>query len=250
MRAARTAWAFLTRLPGGAHPADADALAAGVPWFPLVGAVVGGLVALVYVPLEAAVPPLTAAAIAIGFSALLTGAFHEDGFADSLDALAGGRDVEDRLRILEDSRHGTFGVLGLVVLTLVKVSALATLDGAAAAAALVGAGALGRTGAVGLMGWAPPATAEGLGAGYLRSLGRQEVVLGMAGGLVLGALALGPAVLPAAVLVAAGAAVVAAWAVRRIGGVTGDLLGAAEQVGECAVLVLVAGLSPAVAWFG
>jgi adenosylcobinamide-GDP ribazoletransferase len=247
--ALRYAWAFLTRLPGGAHPASSDALAPAVAWFPLVGAVIGALVAVVYVPLAGLVPPLTAAALAVGLSALLTGGFHEDGFADSLDALAGGRDVESRLRILEDSRHGTFGVLGLVVLTLVKVSALAALGGAVAAAALVAAGALGRAGAVGLMGFAPAATGEGLGAGYLRALRHHDVVLGLASGLVIGGLALGPAVLPAVLLVGVGAVVVGEWARRRIGGISGDLLGMAEQVGECAVLVLVAGLAPTDVWF-
>lgn len=247
----RQALSFLTRLPGGAHPERAEDLAAAVPWFPLIGVLVGALGAAVYVPLAEVVPPLTAAALAVGLAALITGGFHEDGFADSLDALSGGRDVAHRLEILKDSRHGTFGVLGLVVLTLVKVTSLAALDGGVAAAALIAAGALGRTGAVGVMGWAPPAdgATPGLGASYLRGLSSQGVVAGLALGLVVGTLALGPLVVVAVALVAAGAAVVAAWARRRIGGVTGDLLGAAEQVGECAVLVLLAGVAPDRVWF-
>jgi adenosylcobinamide-GDP ribazoletransferase len=241
---ARYALAFLTRLPGGSHARTAEDLAAAVTWFPAVGALVGLLVAAVHVPLAGPLPALSAAAIAVGVAALVTGGFHEDGFADSLDALAGGRDVEHRLAILKDSRHGTFGVLGLVVLTLVKVSALAALDGAVAVAALVAAGSLGRAGAVGLMGLAPPASGSGLGASYLRALTPGRVIGGVALGVALGTAALGTLVLPAVGLVAAGAAAVALWARRRIGGVTGDLLGAAEQVGECVVLLLVAGVAP------
>jgi adenosylcobinamide-GDP ribazoletransferase len=245
----RFALAFLTRLPGGAHPADSAELARAVPWFPVVGLVVGLATAAVYVPLAALVPPLTAAAIAVGFAALITGAFHEDGVADSFDALAGGRDVEGRLQVLKDPRHGTFGVLALVVVTLVKVTALGSLGGEVAAAALVGAATLGRTGVVGVMAFAPLAAGGGLGASYARSIDTHQVLLALGGGVVIGSLALGPGILPALALVALGGALVAAWAVRRIGGITGDLLGAAEQVGECAVLVLLAGVAPAALWF-
>lgn len=249
MNGFRLALAFLTRLPGGAHPDDSAAVSRGVAWFPAVGAVVGSIVAIVYVALDAVVPATTAAALAVGAAAVVTGALHEDGFADSLDALSGGRDAQHRLEILRDSRHGTFGVLGLVVLTLVKVSALASLDGSAAAAALIAAGALGRGGAVGVMGWAHPASGEGLGASYLRSLRRQDVIAGLGLALLVGVLSLGAVVAVAAALASAGAVVVALWARRRIGGVTGDVLGAAEQVGECVVLVLMSALAPEAVWF-
>lgn len=244
----RYALAFLTRLPAGTHPGDAARLASGVPWFPVVGALVGGLVAVVYVPLAVVLPPLTAAAVAIGWSALVTGALHEDGFADSLDAL-GGRDAAHRLEILKDSRHGSFGVLGLVLLTLVKVTALAALTGGVAVAALVAAGALGRGVAAGLLDWAPAAAGQGMGASFVRAVSRPQVLSALGAAAVIGVLALGPLVLPAVGLVAAGAVVVAHWAQRRIGGVTGDVLGAAEQVAECAVLVLVAGVAPTHVWF-
>ena len=243
-RGARQALAFLTRLPGGAHPADATELAGAVPWFPVVGVLVGALVGALDAALAQVLPPLTAATLAMGFSALVTGGFHEDGFADSLDALSGGRDVAHRLEILKDSRHGTFGVLGLVVLTLVKVSALAELSGWQVVAALVAAGALGRAGAVGVMGVVPAATGTGLGASYLQGLSSQQVALGLGLGLIAGTLALGPVVLPAVAVVAAGSVLVSWWARRRIGGISGDLLGAVEQVGECGVLVLLAALAP------
>lgn len=250
MTGLRYAWAFLTRLPGGAHPPDSGALARSVPWFPVVGVAVGALTSVVYVPLAEVLPALTAAGLALAFSALVTGAFHEDGFADSLDALAGGVDAADRVRILKDPRHGTFAVVGLLFLTLVKVSALAALTGGVAAAALVAAGCLGRAGAVGLMGWAPAARQDGLGAGFLAAVPRRSVVLALAVGSSVGILALGPVAAPAIILVAGAAAVVRRWAGLRIGGVTGDLLGAAEQLGECAVLVLVAGVGPDAVWFG
>ena len=249
MIAFRHAWAFLTRLPGGAHPPDTAALARSVPWFPVVGLIIGALTALVYGTLLEVLPPLTAAGVSLAFSALATGAFHEDGFADSLDALTGGRDVAERIRILKDSRHGTFGVLGLVLLTLVKASALASMPAGVALAALVAAGSLGRTGAVGMMGWAPAATGEGLGSTFLATVTRGDVVLTLGIGAVVGLAALGPLGPPAILLVGLCTGIVALWALNRIGGISGDLLGAAEQVGEIVVLLLMAGVAGERPWF-
>lgn len=249
MRAFRSALALLTRLPGGLHPDGDQALGRALPWFPAVGVVVGLLTALVYVPLAEVLPPLTAAALAVGFSAVVTGGFHEDGVADTADALAGGRDAAERLRLLKDPRHGTFGVLALVVVTLVKVSALASVSGAVAVAALVAAGALGRSATVAVLGWTTPVGAGGLGQSYRRSLTGQDLGLALGLGAAVGTLALGPLLLPTAALVGAAAWAVAWWAGRRIGGTTGDVLGAAEQAGECAVLVLVSAIAPGTVWF-
>lgn len=250
MTGLRHALALLTRLPGGVLPPDAAALAPAVAWFPLVGALVGALVAAAYVALLAlSAPPLAAAAFAVGISALITGASSEDGLAGSLDAMARGEDRQPGRVAAAASGHGTSAVLGLVVVTLVKASALAALDGPVAAAGLVAAAALGRAAVVGLMGWAPPAGNDVADSGHLGTRSRHEVVLGLCGAAVVGALALGPAVLPAAVAVGATAVAIAAWGIRRVGGVSPDLLGAAEQAGECAVLLLLASVSPATLWF-
>lgn len=233
----RTALAFLTRLPGGRHPEDTKGLTRSVGWFPTVGIVIGAIGAGVFAGASELLHPLTAAVLAFVVTAMATGGFHEDGLADSVDALAGGWTVERRLEILKDSRHGTFGVLSLVLITMLKVSALAPLSGWNAALALVCAHSLGRAGAVGLMAVAPTAREDGLGADYTRTLHPSIAIFGVLVGVATAVVAFGVwAPLPVG-LVATGSLIVGVWAWRRIGGVTGDLLGAAEQVGEAAVLI-------------
>ncbi len=240
----RTALSFLTRLPGGRHPDDGQQLTASVPWFGLVGLVVGAIGAAVFwLAHQLDIGPTIPAVAAITVTALVTGGFHEDGLADSFDALAGGWTVEDRLRILKDSRHGTFGVLALVLVTAWKIGALQSLDAEAGALALVVANTMGRSGAVAVMGTFPSARQDGLGADYTRDLRPVPTVAGVLVGVVVAAVVygLGAALVVAAALV--GAAVVGWWAMRKINGVSGDLLGAAEQVGEVAVLVAAVWLS-------
>ncbi len=240
MSSFRHAWAFLTRLPGGSHPDDQQGLTAAVPWFPMVGLVIGAIAAGVFVGLSEFVSPLIAASLTFALTALLTGGFHEDGLADSLDGLAGGWTPEQRLEILKDSRHGTFGVLALVFITLIKVSALAELSGQDAALTLIAAHCAGRAGAVALMGLAPQAAADGLGADYSRTLRPLPTVLGTAIGVVALIVAFGVEAPMAIGAVAVGVALVGWWAHRKIGGVSGDLLGAAEQVGEALILITAA----------
>ena len=233
----RTALAFLTRLPGGKHPDGQVGITASVPWFGVVGLVVGGIGSAVYVGAGELVSPLSAATLAFIVTGLITGGFHEDGLADSFDALAGGWTPERRLEILKDPRHGTFGVMSLVLVTVLKVSALAPLDGWDAVLGLTAAHCIGRCAAVAVMGFAPTARADGLGADYTRTLPRRSSIVGGLVGVVAAIVAFGvwaPAVLA---VVAGGAVAVVFWARARIGGVTGDLLGAIEQIGEAVVLL-------------
>ena len=238
----RTALAFLTRLPGGVHPEGQEGITTSVPWFGVIGLIVGGVGSGVYVGASELVSPLAAATLAFIVTALITGGFHEDGLADSFDALAGGWTPERRLEILKDSRHGTFGVLSLVLITLLKVSALTPLSGWDAVLGLTAGHCIGRSAAVATMGFAPIARADGLGADYTRSLSRPAALVGSVVGVAAAIVAFGvwaPAVLGA---VAAGAVAVVAWARAKIGGVTGDLLGAVEQVGEAIVLLAASAL--------
>ncbi len=233
----RTALAFLTRLPGGAHPEDQAGITRSVGWFPAVGVAVGMIGAAVYTGASTIVSPTAAATLAFIATALATGGFHEDGLADSFDALAGGWTVERRLEILKDSRHGTFGVLSLVLITVLKIAALAPLSGWDAAFVLVCAHSLGRAGAVALMTLAPTARADGLGADYTKMLRPSTAAFGAVIGIATAVLAFGPMAPIVIAAVALGAAVVGLWAWKRIGGITGDLLGAAEQVGEGLILL-------------
>ena len=232
---------FLTRVP--VRTTQAPDMASAVTWFPVVGALIGAAVGGVVAGLGELVPMSVAAAVGVLFGVLLTGAFHEDGLADTADAVAGGWTVERRLEILKDPRHGSYGVAALSGSIVLRIVAVATLGPAGAFAGLVAAHTLGRGAAVVTMGLAPVARPDGLGADYARSIGPGRAVAGGVVALVIAAAATGWWALPLAVAAAVGAVVLAVVAGRALGGVTGDVLGAIEQVGECLVLVVVTGLA-------
>src|SRR5437763_2383992 len=135
----KTAVAFLTRLPMP-HPQGAipENFVRAHRMFPVVGALIGAAVGFICLALRwCGVPPLAAAALALGGSAILTGALHEDGLADVADGFGGGRDRAAKLEIMRDSRLGTYGALILLVSFVAKVSALAALPAASVLPALV-----------------------------------------------------------------------------------------------------------------
>jgi adenosylcobinamide-GDP ribazoletransferase len=233
---------FLTRIPvrtRAAVPHDRV-----LPWLPFVGALIGVLVGGVAAGLAELVPTSVAAAIAVVVALLITGAFHEDGLADVADAFGGGTTHARRFEILKDPRHGTYGVAALcgsVVLRVVGAASIASSSGLFAA--FVAAHALGRTGAVATMAVVPAAREAGLGADHARRLRPTATTVGIAAALAIVAVVTGwwTGPLLAATAVCAGA--VALLAMRKIGGLTGDVLGAIEQVVECLVIVTVSGLA-------
>ncbi len=128
---------FLTRVPCPSWtPFGPTDVAASIGWFPMVGVVVGVVVGAVAVALRELVSPSFAAVIAVALGAAVTGAFHEDGFADTCDAF-GGYTVARRREIMRDSRIGTFGAVGLVALFAAKVSALTPITAAVSGPKLV-----------------------------------------------------------------------------------------------------------------
>lgn len=237
MRGLRAAMSLLTRAPAGMPAPGASDLARAVPWFPVVGGLVGLVVAGSYAGLIVVLPPVAAAGLALAVGLLLTGALHEDGLADTADAMGAG-DPEEARRILKDPAHGTFGVLAIVLSVVLRVAALATLDAWTAVAILAGAGALSRGAAASLLAVARPASDAGLGASYATATSRKDAGVAIAVALGIGAISLGVMVVPAALLSALASAGVGVLAARRIGGVTGDVLGAAQQVAEILVLLL------------
>jgi adenosylcobinamide-GDP ribazoletransferase len=232
---------FLTRVP--VRLAAPPSLTRSVPWFPAVGALIGVTVGLVAAVMAELVPMPVAAAVAVLFGVLITGAFHEDGLADVADAFAGGWSPEQRLRILTDPLHGSYGVAALSGSVVLRIVCVGTLGPAAAFSGLVAAHVVGRSAAVGAMAVFPTARQEGLGADYTRSLRPTASVVGVLSGLAIAALVAGWWVIPLAAAALVGAVAVGVLAVRKIGGVTGDVLGAVEQVAECLVLVVVTGLA-------
>jgi adenosylcobinamide-GDP ribazoletransferase len=238
----RTAAGFLTRLPmpfpDGAAPPN---LARAQRLFPLVGAAIGLAVGLFCLGLRMiGLPDLAAAALAVGAGALLTGALHEDGLADVADGFGGGRDKEGKLEIMRDSRLGTYGALILMVSFAAKISVIAVLPDGYVVQGLIAAHALAR-GVLPVMSMGLPyARADGLA----RDAGQPDstvaaTALGIAFLIALLALSWGNAFW-ATVLAGLSVAGMAWLAKRQIGGQTGDVLGAAEQVAEIAILMLLA----------
>lgn len=225
---------FLTRVP--VHTDAAPDMRASVPWFPVVGAAIGAVVGGVAAGMMELVPPAVAAGLAVVVGMLVTGAFHEDGLADTADGL-GGWSPEQRREILRDSRHGSYGVAAMCSTILLRTLCLASLGPATAFAGAVAAHALGRGCAVGAMGLARRVPAQGLGADYARAVSSMRALAGLLIGLGLAVLAMGTWALAAAALAVVVAALMVALADRAFGGVGGDVLGAIEQVTEVVVLV-------------
>ena len=232
-----SALALLTRLPLPDHaPRGAEAAWA----WPLAGAVVGLTGALAaWVALALGAGPGPAAALALVAQALTTGGLHEDGLSDTADGLLGGRTRERRLEIMKDSRIGSFGALALVLVTLVRWSALTALCATGAyAAVLIATGALSRVPMAAIQSALPNARGTGLSQLTGRPA-RATVALGAAIALVLALVLTGWQALPAALVAALLCAGLAQAAKTRIGGQTGDILGASQQIAEATLLALI-----------
>ena len=233
------ATAFFTRLPVDPRAAGEWRLADSAWAFPLVGTGIGGAAALAFLLAQLiGLASWPAASIAVLAGIALTGALHEDGLADTADGFFGGRDREEKLAILRDSRHGTYGVLAIVLSLLLRAAALAGIgDAIHAGLALIAAHAASRAALPTAMMGLTPARRDGLGAmaGTPRAGG---VIAAALIGAATALAALGPA-RGAMALCLTGVIVfaLAELARRQIGGYTGDVLGAFQQVGEIAILL-------------
>ena len=233
---------FLTRIPIRLRR-EPD-VSASVIWFPIVGALVGAGVGGAAAGLWYLVPPIVAAAVAVALGLLITGAFHEDGLADVADAFAGGATIERRLEILKDPRHGSYGVAALCSSIVLRIVCLGSFAGPRAMfISAVAAHAVGRGAAVGLMGIAPVATRTGLGADYGQSTTAGKAVTGVLLGLVVAAIVVGRWAAPLVAVVFVTVVSVRWLSVRKIGGISGDVLGTCEQIAECLCLAVLAGIA-------
>jgi adenosylcobinamide-GDP ribazoletransferase len=239
----RVALSFSTRLPVLHAVPVTGADVARASWaLPIAGAVVGAIGALVYwLAAGASLPALPAAALAVAATALATGALHEDGLADVADGFGGGATRERKLEIMRDSRLGTYGACALVLSLLLRISAIANLtQPALVAAALLAAHIGARAVMPPVMWFVPSAKPDGLSASAGAPPGASVIVAAVLGAIALG-IGLGPGPGAVAVLVTlVGAAVVARLSIAQIGGQTGDVLGAIEQVSEILILLVAA----------
>lgn len=239
----RMAASFVTILPVASSKPAADGAVARATWaLPVAGLLVGLAGALVYkIASRLGLTSNLAALLALATTALITGALHEDGLADAADGLGGGRTRERKLEIMRDSRIGTYGVCALILSFGLRWSALAAIaDPWTVTLALCAAHAAARAGVPAFMSLVPPARPDGLSASAGAPPGRSVAIAFAAGTLAL-ALALGPGkALVGLILLSLAGLLLARLAVRQIGGQTGDILGAFEQLGEILVLLVAA----------
>ena len=242
MRGLSSASRFLTSLPLPGDP-DAGDLGRAAGWFPVVGAVIGMLLAGAYLGSSWLVPPLLAAVIVAALWALLTGGLHLDGLADAADGLGGGWSREETLAIMRDVRTGAYGVVAVGLVLAVKVGALAGLAPALGWRAVLLAAVLARAAPLGLVRLCPPARAEGSGHAFALTVGRGGALAAtlVPVGLALGLFGL-PGLVPLA-LIALATIGFAGYLRRRLGGLTGDCLGALVEVSEALTLVALAALA-------
>lgn len=245
----RLAIAFSTRLPlvgsGAAPGRDPGRIRRALRMAPLAGLLVALVVAAVLAVLDGlSLPPLAAALIAVAAGFWVTGGLHEDGLADTADGLGAVASRARRLEIMRDSRVGTFGAVALVLSFGLRAMALAEIEaGAAALAALVAAHGLSRALFLPAMMLTIPARADGL-SGRLPAPRPGETLVAVGLGLGLTVVALGPTLALACVIATViVSAVVILIARAKLGGYTGDVLGALQQVGEMALLLTIASLS-------
>ena len=238
------AWRFLTILPGGKKDADIGSrdLGRSMSFYPLVGLLLGVILWAAYGLFSHAFPRTLCDGLIILLLAILTGALHLDGLADTLDGMAAGKSTEERLRIMRDHRVGTFGVVGLILTLGVKFLALNSLPEEITGKTLLVALVLSRWSMVQLTYRAPYARPEGgLGKIFKENVKKREMVIATAFSLIVATffLRFWGAVLWLAVGVSALG--IQLFFEKKIGGVTGDILGAANEIHEILVLLMVAG---------
>lgn len=249
MNALRLCLGTLTVLPVR-PPARVDRAVAGRAMLlaPAVGLLLAAVAGAALMAVGRLGTPLLAAALAVGLLALLTRGLHLDGLADTADALGSRRGAAAALEVMRRGDIGPFGVVTLLVVLLVQVAALSSVAPGRAAAALAAALVLSRSVLPLLCArGVPAARSDGLGAGVAGTVApvaaAAAAVLGVLVAAVLlagaGISSYGPAVLAGVVALLAGSGY--AWhCVRRLGGITGDVLGAGVEVTSTAALVLVA----------
>lgn len=225
---------FFTRIP---VPMKADFkqddLNHSARYFPLVGLLIGVLAASAYILVAKVLPKELAIIASMATTIYITGAFHEDGLTDALDGLGGGWEKEQVLTIMQDSRIGSFGAVGLFLVLLAKYEALAHTFPALIPVAMIAGHALSRFAAVLVIATQPYVKAKGKAKPLATRLSKGELAAAAAFGI-------GPLVLLAPKLLITLIPVVVVWCwfsyklKKRLGGYTGDCLGAMQQLTELA----------------
>jgi adenosylcobinamide-GDP ribazoletransferase len=239
----RTGLAFLTRLPlAPAAPVTGADISRASWTFPVIGAGVGLVAALVYwLAYSFGLQPFVAATLAVASTLAVTGCLHEDGLADTADGFGGGTTQERKLEIMRDSRIGSYGAAALIFSIMLRVGAAASLaEPALAAAALIAANAGARAAMPIFMRSVERARPDGLSA-EAGAPPQESAGIALLIGLAIVWLCLGFSAMLLVLVLAAAALVLMAWLSKsQVGGQTGDVLGAVEQVSEVLILLVAA----------
>ena len=248
----RLALGFLTILPViPATPARPETVAGSLRWFPLIGFAIGAALCLEDYAYAFFLPRALRSAMVLLSLAALTGAVHLDGLADTADAMGAGRNRERALAIMHDSRVGTFGALALIFAIVVKILALAELSGSLRYTAIVLAPGLARWAMVAVAWRQQYLRAAGAGSALLEREGPHGVIIASVIAVLAIVLMAGTRTLLAAAVAVAITLALRAFYRRWLGGVTGDLIGAAGELVEVCVLVTMAAHYPnAVSFIG
>lgn len=232
---------FLTSIPlKTSQPPDNAAIGGAIALFPLTGALIGLVLAVSNAVFSFGLPSMASAALTVVVMALLTGALHQDGIADTVDGIFGGKDPAKRLDIMRDSRIGTYGVLALVLDIALKIALIAAIPARYKTGALIAMAISGRwsvTLALYITKYARP---EGKAKAFFEATNNRIFAISTVLAL---ALAFGAAGLKGAgAAVAAGVAAYAAcsYLEKKIGGMTGDTLGAVNEIAEIVALITIA----------
>jgi adenosylcobinamide-GDP ribazoletransferase len=237
------AWQFLTAIPlsHSTHDATPEELAASMSWYPLVGCLLGVLLVMADLLLVRVFSTQVTSVLLMLLLVAITRGLHQDGLADMVDGLAGGRTAQARLAIMRDGRIGAIGATGLFLALGLRYAGLSALPAGEHVALLLGMPVVGRWAMVmGAFHVTYARSEGGLAQPFLAHLSwRHLCVATVTAGLVL-TLLLGP--WPALSCLIIGTALVrlsTAWFHRMFGGVTGDLLGATNEVAEILFIVIV-----------
>ena len=239
VRSAIAALGFLTVAPVGRRAAIAERdLRRGMLLFPIVGAMVGGLVGLVGWGASLLLPPFPAAILAVAAGALITGLLHLDGLADTADGVGATLSGREPRGAMSDPRLGTFGVAAIVLDLSLRIAVLgALLGGPRFPWELVAAGALGRASVLGLSLAMPYARSAAAAGSWARSVDRPRCLVGLLSGLVVATAAVGARVVPIGLAGTLAALAIGRWSSRHLEGMRGDTYGAAIELTESVTLV-------------
>jgi adenosylcobinamide-GDP ribazoletransferase len=239
MRNFLRAFSFLTILPVGQIPLlEEKELGRSMAFFPLVGLVIGLLLAISYYLFSFILPKALTLWLTLGLLALLTRGLHLDGFADTMDGLGSGGKRENILEVMRDSRIGAFGVISLILLLGAKYFALDQISTKSIPYSLMLMAVMGRNSMVLVCYRSPYArSGEGLGKPFTENLGAREIALSMFSTFVIAFLLMGVK----GILVYLGVCLFSLgyrfFFIRKLGGVTGDILGAVNELAELLCLI-------------